>query len=342
MKTNIYNLTLTELEQYFTNINENPYKAKILYKYLYREKIDNFSDIKEIKKSLIDKLSDDFTIELPTARDTHKDESVTKLLFSLYDNSLIESVLMRQHYGNSVCVSTQVGCNMNCAFCQSGKFKKQRNLTAGEMVSEIMYMYKILNEKISTVALMGIGEPLDNFENIKKFIEIITCVYGLEIGIKHITLSTCGLAPKITELANETKTVPLAISLHAPNNELRNKLMPINYAYPLEELQKAMAYYNKKTKNKIFIEYIMIKDLNDTVKCAKELADYLQNINCTVNLIPYNETQSFDFKRSPKENIFAFYDVLKKNNIHVTMRRELGTSVKAACGQLKSEHTNKN
>ena len=338
MKDNIYNLTFKEMENYFINMGENPFKARIIYKYLYREKISSFEEIKELKASVIERLNKDFVIELPKLKDISEDESVIKLLISLCDDNLIESVLMRQKYGNSICVSTQVGCNMSCAFCQSGKFKKQRNLTAAEMVSEVMFMEKTLNQRISTIALMGIGEPLDNFDNVQRFIEIVSSDYGLGIGVRHITLSTCGLAPRIIELANSKKPVPLAISLHAPNDSLRDTIMPVNRAYRLNELREAMLYYTEKTKYKIFIEYIMIKDVNDSNTNAKELADYLQGINCTVNLIPYNETQSFDFKRSPRENILAFYDVLKKNNIHVTMRRELGTSVKAACGQLKSEY----
>ena len=258
-------------------------------------------------------------------------------MFLLADGEKIEAVLMRHDYGLSVCVSTEVGCNMGCAFCESGRLKKIRNVTSSEMVGEIIAIEKTINERISSVVLMGIGEPLDNMANVLDFITIINDPKGLAIGARHITLSTCGIVPKIKELSDYPKQINLAISLHAPNNELRNKLMPINKAYPLEKLMPAIKDYIAKTNRRVTIEYVLLNNVNDKVEHAKELARLLKGLNVYVNLIPYNETNHLEFSKSSKKQIDLFYQTLKEAKINVTVRREFGSQIDAACGQLRSK-----
>ena len=225
---------------------------------------------------------------------------------------------------------------MACSFCESGKIKKIRNVTSGEMVEEILTIEKDLKKRISHVVIMGIGEPFDNYQNICDFIEIVNNDFGLKLGSRHITVSTCGIIPKIYEFANFPYQVNLAISLHAPNDKLRSSLMPINKVYPLKELMKAIVYYIEKTNRRVTFEYIMLKEINDTKKLAIELANLVKNMNCYINLIPYNETNTLEYKRSSKETILKFYDILKKNKINVTIRKEFGNNINAACGQLKT------
>ena len=291
-----------------------------------------------IKKDVITKLKADFSIDQLHIIDKKSDVDVHKYLFELNDSEKIEAVLMNHDYGNSLCVSSQVGCNMGCAFCESGRLKKVRNLEAYEMVLQILMVEKDLNIRISHIVLMGIGEPLDNYDNVVKFIDIVNSPKGIDIGSRHITVSTCGVVPKIREFMNLGKQVNLAISLHAPNNELRSKLMKINKVYPIEEVIKVVKEYIAKTNRRVTFEYIMLKDINDKEVHALELAKLLKGINCYVNLIPYNETSHIEFKKTDNSQIMRFYDILKKNNIGVTVRREFGSKVKAACGQLRAEH----
>lgn len=335
--TDIFNFSLNELEIYFKNLNENPAKAKILYRELSNGLID-FNNLNSIKASLREKLSQDFSINIPVCVKESSSENVVKLLFSLSDNNLIESVLMRQKYGNSVCISTQIGCNMGCSFCESGKQKRIRNLTSGEMVSQLMYIKNVLGEEIKTVTIMGIGEPFDNYDNVIKFIDIITSPYGLSVGVHHVTVSTCGLVPKIEQYTQRKVTNNLAISLHAPNDALRNKLMPINNRYSIDELLKSLKEYTIKKKRKIFVEYVMIEAVNDSEEHAKELALLLKDLKCTVNLIPFNETNSMGYNRTTFEQMMKFYHVLKSHNVHATVRREIGCDIDAACGQLRSKY----
>jgi len=227
---------------------------------------------------------------------------------------------------------------MSCAFCESGRLKKVRNLETYEMVLQLLNIEKICNIKITHVVLMGIGEPFDNYQNVMNFIDIINSGKGMDIGARHITVSTCGVVPKIKEFTNFGKQINLAISLHAPNNEIRNKLMPINKAYPLEVLIPTLKEYIKKTNRRLTFEYILLSGINDTEECALELVKLIKGMNAYVNLIPYNETSHIEFKRSSEENIMKFYDILKKNNISVTIRREFGGTVDAACGQLRSKY----
>ena len=244
---------------------------------------------------------------------------------------------MKHDYGNSLCVSTEVGCNMGRHFCESGRLKKLRNLNAFELVLQILKVEEDIEERISHVVLMGIGEPFDNYDNVMKFINIINDPKGINIGIRHITISTCGIIPKIREFTNEKIGVNLAISLHAPTDLIRDKIMPINKVYKIGDIMDAVRDYIAKTNRRVTFEYILLKDVNDSEKCAKSLAELLKGINCYVNLIPYNETSNIEYKTSPKVTINRFYDILKENNINVTIRREFGSKVSAACGQLRSE-----
>ena len=335
---NIYDYRLSELKEYFKEKNEKEFKAIQIYEWLYKKRIKTFDEMSNIKKETIELLKQNFKIERLEIITKQTSTDVCKYLFKLNDNNKIEAVLMKHDYGNSLCVSTQVGCNMGCAFCESGRLKKVRNLSAYEMVSQILQVEEDLNIRISHIVLMGIGEPFDNYDNVIKFIDIINEPKGIDIGARHITVSTSGLVPKINEFANNPKQVNLAISLHAPNNKIRNEIMNINKAYPIEELIKAVKNYLNKTNRRVTFEYIMLDKINDTEECAKELSNLLKGINCYVNLIPYNETSNIKLKASKKEQIMKFYDILKKNNINVTIRKEFGRKVSAACGQLRSNY----
>jgi len=335
---NIYDYRLEDLKEYFKNINEKEFKATQVYEWLYKKRVKTFDEMTNIKKEVIEKLKKDFKVEPLKILKKQIDTDVCKYLFGLEDNNKIEAVLMKHDYGNSLCVSTQVGCNMSCAFCESGRLKKVRNLNSYEMVSQILQVEEDLNIRISHIVLMGIGEPFDNYENVMKFIDIINDPKGAYLGARHITVSTSGLVPKINEFANNKKQVNLAISLHASNNEIRNKIMPVNKAYPIEQLIESVKKYIEKTNRRVTFEYIMLKDINDKEKHAIELSKLLKGINCYVNLIPYNETSHIEFKKSEKEQILKFYDTLKKNNINVTIRKEFGKKVSAACGQLRSNY----
>ena len=335
---NIYGLTQQNLEQYFVDNGEKKFKAIQVYEWLYKKRIKEFSDMRNISKLTIENLSRDFSINKLEIIDKREDVDVVKYLFRLEDNNKIEAVLMNHDYGNSICISTQVGCNMGCHFCESGRLKKVRNLDAYEMVVQLLQVEEDLNIRISHVVLMGIGEPFDNYDNVIKFLEIVNNGKGIDIGSRHITISTCGLVPKIDQFADYDKQVNLAISLHAPNNEIRNQIMEINKTYPLEKLIPAIKRYVSKTNRRVTFEYILLRGVNDTRECAKELSELLRGINCYVNLIPYNETSHIEFKKSSKETILAFYDELKKNQVNVTIRREFGSKVNAACGQLRSNY----
>lgn len=335
---NIYDYRLEELKEYFKSKNEKEFKAMQIYEWLYKKRVKSFDEMSNIKKETIEKLKENFKLKQLKILAKQIDKDVCKYLFGLEDNNKIEAVLMKHDYGNSLCVSTQVGCNMGCAFCESGRLKKIRNLESYEMVSQILQVEEDLNIRISHIVLMGIGEPFDNYNNVIKFIDIINEPKGIDIGARHITVSTSGLVNKIEEFSNNPKQVNLAISLHAPNNKIRNEIMQVNKAYPIEKLIEAVKKYIKKTNRRVTFEYIMLDKINDTEECAKELSNLLKGINCYVNLIPYNETSHIKFKSSKKEQIMRFYDILKKNNINVTIRKEFGRKVSAACGQLRSNY----
>lgn len=333
---NIYGITLEELEKYFENIGSKKFHGKQLYRWLYDKKISSFDEITDMKKEEIEKIKNDFDMSLIKMVKVEKDKDTRKYLFELNDKEHIEAVLMLHDYGKSVCISSEVGCNMGCKFCESGRRKKVRELESYEMVEQILMIEKELGEKITHVVIMGIGEPFDNYDNVINFIKIINNNYGLSIGARHITVSTCGIIPKIEEFSNLELQVNLAISLHAPNNEIRNKIMPINKAYPIEMLIPCLKKYFDKTGRRVTVEYIMLDGINDSNECAVELSKLLKGLNCYVNLIPYNETENIGFKRTKMIQIASFYDILKKNGINVTVRREFGGNITAACGQLRS------
>lgn len=340
---NIYDLTLDDLKKYFISIGLKPFRAIQVYEWLYRFHVRSFDLMTNIKKEVIEHLKQDFEIKLYEVVDHQKSADGTeKFLFRLQDGNLIESVLMRHNYGTSICVTSEVGCNMGCAFCASGMKKKLRNLSAGEMVLQLESVYEVIKEKISHIVVMGIGEPFDNYQNVINFLHIVNEPHGLEIGSRHISVSTCGLVPMIYEYAKEDLQSNLAISLHAPNNEIRDQIMPINKAYRIEELVKAISDYIISTNRRVTIEYILIDGLNDSIKCANELADLLHGLNVYINLIPYNEVKEKPFKRSKKEQMRKFYDTLKKRSMNVTLRLEQGADIDAACGQLRSKHMNNN
>lgn len=337
----IYGQTLEDLENYFENIGEKKFKAVQIYDWLYKKRVKSFDEMSNIKKDVILRLKEDFDISKPIIVKKQSGKDVYKYLFELDDGNFVEAVLMIHDYGNSLCVSTQVGCNMGCAFCESGRLKKKRNLETAEMVSQILLVEEDLNLRISHVVLMGIGEPFDNYDNVMKFINIINSGKGIDIGARHITVSTCGIVPKIYEFADNKLQVNLAISLHAPNDELRSKLMKINKVYKLDDVMKAVNYYIDKTNRRVTFEYIMLKGVNDSKECALELANLLKGLNAYVNLIPYNETSHISFKKTDNDRVMQFYDVLKKNKINVTVRREFGSEVSAACGQLRASQEEK-
>ena len=334
---NIYDLTKTELENYLININEKKYKATQIYEWLYQHRVKSFNEMSNLKKELIANLNSSFAMNDLKIELVQESKLVKKFLFKLYDNQYIEAVLMYHDYGLSVCISSEVGCNMGCKFCESGRLKKVRDLTPHEMVLQILLIEEYIKERISSVVIMGIGEPFDNYDNVMKFIRIINDPKGIAIGARHITVSTCGIIPKIYDLIKENIQINLAISLHAPTNEIRNKIMPVNKVYNLSELIPCLQVYISKTNRRVTIEYVMLNNVNDTLDCAKELVHLLKNMNIYVNLIPYNETNNIEFKKSSKDKILAFYDYLKKNNINVTIRKEFGLEIDAACGQLRSK-----
>ena len=335
---NIYGISLEELEQYFVGLGYQKFKATQVFEWLYKKRVSSFEEMSNIKKEQIEKLKQDFNFDHIKIVDKKEGKDVIKYLFKLQDGRYVEAVLMRHDYGNSICVSSQVGCNMSCAFCESGRLKKVRNLQTEEMVLQILNVEKDCKMRITHVVIMGIGEPFDNYDNVMKFIDIINSGKGIDIGARHITVSTCGVVPKIKEFMNHGKQINLAISLHAPNNQIRNQLMPTNKAYPLEVLMPTLKEYIKKTNRRLTFEYILLEGVNDTKECALELAHLVKGMNAYVNLIPYNETSHIEFKRSKEAQIMEFYDILKKNKIAVTIRREFGGTVDAACGQLRSKY----
>ncbi len=334
---NIYDMSLVDLENYFLEKNDKKFRATQIFDWLYIKKVNSFNDMTNLKKEVIASLEEDFTINNLEITKTENDKDVSKFLFKLSDNEKVEAVLMNHDYGNSLCISTQVGCNMGCKFCESGRLKKIRNLTTGEMVEQILLVENLKKIRISHVVVMGIGEPFDNYDNLVKFIEIINHPKALALGSRHITVSTCGIIPKIEEFSKLPYQVNLAISLHAATDEKRLTIMPINKVYPLKDLIKVLKKYIQLTNRRVTFEYILLSGINDTKEDAINLANLVRNMNCYINLIPYNETSNISYKRSSKESIDKFYDILKKERINVTIRREFGSKISAACGQLRSK-----
>lgn len=330
-------MSLKDLEEYFLSHNDKKFRATQIYDWLYRKNVTSFDDMTNLKKDVIELLKNDFYLRTLELKKVERDTLVNKYLFYLQDGEKIEAVLMRHDYGNSICISTQVGCNMGCKFCESGRLKKVRNLTVGEMTEQILQVQEDIGDRVSHVVLMGIGEPFDNYDEVTKFIEIINHDLGLAIGARHITVSTCGLIPKIKEFMNFPYQVNLAISLHAPTDELRRQIMPVANAYPLKDLMQTIQKYIAKTNRRVTFEYILLQGINDSKECAESLAKLVSGMNCYINLIPYNETENIGYKRSKEETIREFYDILKKNHTSVTKRKEFGSKISAACGQLRSK-----
>ncbi|MEH7416096.1 23S rRNA (adenine(2503)-C(2))-methyltransferase RlmN [Neobacillus drentensis] len=350
IKESIYGLTIDKLAAWLLENGHKKSRAQQIWEYLYQRRVTSFSDMTDVNQACVQLLSDNFAIQ--TLQEHIKQESADgtiKFLFKLQDGNLIETVLMRQKYGLSVCVTTQVGCNIGCSFCASGLLAKSRDLSSGEIVEQIMNVQLHLDkkgqgEKVSHVVVMGIGEPFDNFENLLDFIKVIKDDKGLAIAARRITVSTSGLADKIVEFADKQLQVNLAVSLHAPNNELRTRIMKINRAIPIEKLMKAMEYYIEKTNRRITIEYILLRDVNDHKQEAEQLASLLRPLGqqVYVNLIPYNPVDEHSqYQRSEQESVLSFYDTLKKGGINCKIRQEHGTDIDAACGQLRSKQIRK-
>lgn len=349
-KPSIYGLTLDQLTAWLGERGHKKFRATQVWEWLYRKRVTAFSDMTDVHPECLQLLAEHYTIL--TLEEHTKQESLdgtVKFLFKLVDGNLIETVLMRHKFGLSVCVTTQVGCNIGCSFCASGLLKKSRDLSAAEIVEQVMQVQLHLdqqgnNERVSHLVVMGIGEPFDNYENMSDFIRVIKDHKGLAIGPRHITVSTSGLANKIVEFADSDLGVNLAISLHAPNDEIRTRIMKINKAIPIEKLMAAIDYYLEKTNRRITLEYILLKDVNDQREHALELAEVIgerRNL-ANVNLIPYNPVDEHSqYQRSTKESITSFYDTLKKQGISCSVRLEHGTDIDAACGQLRSKQIKK-
>jgi len=349
-QSSIYGLTFEQLTLWLIEHGQKKFRAVQVWDWLYKKRVSEFSEMNNINKDCLELLADHFVIR--TLKQEIKQESTDgtiKFLFKLQDGNIIETVLMRHHYGLSVCVTTQVGCNIGCTFCASGILSKNRDLSGGEIVEQIMEVQHHLDrigkeERVSHIVVMGIGEPFDNFDNMMDFLHVINDQRGLAIGARHITVSTSGLAHKIYEFADASLQVNLAISLHAPNDELRTQLMKINRAFPIDKLMEAVDYYLEKTNRRITFEYILIKDMNDHKEEALQLAKLLANKRhlAYVNLIPYNPVgEHIQYERSEQEAINTFFETLKQKGINCGVRLEHGTDIDAACGQLRSKQIKK-
>lgn len=342
----IYNFSLDELGHYFESLGDKKFRAIQIFEWLYRYRVDSFDQMTNLSKKTIEHLKENFEIRLLELEKLQVSlDGTRKYLFKLDDGHFIESVLMRHPYGNSICVTSEVGCNMGCAFCASGELGCVRRLTLSEMVLQVLTVQKDLdknNERITNVVVMGIGEPFDNYDVLLKFLTVINYPKGLEIGARHITVSTCGIVPKIKEFADFNLQINLALSLHAPNNELRTSLMKINKAYPLEEVIDALKYYYSKTNRRVTFEYILLAGINDTKECANELVKLIKGMNVYVNLIPYNEVSTKPFKQTSHTQAEYFFSILHKNGINVTLRMEHGADIDAACGQLRAKKMREN
>lgn len=332
----IFDLKLEDLTSYLEENGYSKFVSKQIYDWIYKKRVFDFDKMSNIKLELREQLKKDFDISMLKLVRRQTSKETNKYLFELDDGNLIESVLMRHDYGLSVCVSSQIGCNMGCSFCESGRLKKVRDLLPGEIVRQILMIEEDVGMRISSVVVMGIGEPFDNYDNIMDFIRIINSPFGVAIGARHITVSTSGLVPMIKRYADEDLQTNLAISLHAPNDELRNKIMKVNKAYNISELIAAINEYIEKTNRRVTIEYVMLSMVNDSEENANELANLLRGMNVYVNLIPYNETSHIEYKKSPNDRVMKFYDTLKRRGINVTIRREFGGNIDAACGQLRA------
>ncbi|WOQ72166.1 23S rRNA (adenine(2503)-C(2))-methyltransferase RlmN [Bacillus stratosphericus] len=337
----IYSFELNEIKDWLKEQGEKPFRATQIFEWLYEKHVTSFDEMSNLSKELREKLKDQFAITtLKTVIKQTSQDGTIKFLFELHDGYTIETVLMRHEYGNSVCVTTQVGCRIGCTFCASTLGGLKRNLEAGEIVAQVLKVQQALDEtdeRVSSVVIMGIGEPFDNFDEMLAFLKIINHDNGLNIGARHITVSTSGIIPKIYQFADEQMQINFAVSLHAPNTDIRSRLMPINKAYKLPKLMEAIEYYIQKTGRRVSFEYGLFGGVNDQVHHAEELADLLKGIKCHVNLIPVNYVPERDYVRTPREQIFLFEKTLKERGVNVTIRREQGHDIDAACGQLRAK-----
>ncbi|TYO97375.1 23S rRNA (adenine(2503)-C(2))-methyltransferase RlmN [Desulfallas thermosapovorans] len=334
---NIKDLTLEELEREITALGMPKFRAAQVIDWMQRKGANSFADMTNVPGEVRERLAGKFSpggVTVLDKKNSRKQETV-KFLLELQDGQVVESVLMKYHYGYTACLSTQVGCRMGCRLCASGLEGLTRNLTPGELIDQIWAIQKASGRRISRIVLMGSGEPLDNYEATVKFIELVTASYGLNISQRHVTLSTCGIVPRIYELMHLRLAITLAVSLHAPNNALRNQLVPINKVYPLEKLLPACGDYAEYTGRRVSFEYALLGGVNDTLTHARELAGILRGIHCHINLIPANPVPERGISRSTTGDVHAFKAVLEKKGYRVTVRREMGLDIDAACGQLR-------
>ena len=336
---NIKDFNLDELKEAFIKLGEKPFRAEQVFKWIYEQNVTSFDKMTNLSKDLREKLKENFSLCIYKIERKQKSKDGTiKYLFDILDGNMIETVLMSYHHGYSLCVSSQVGCKMGCKFCASTGIKFIRSLSSGEIVEQLLAVERDENIKISNVVFMGIGEPLDNYDNVINAIGILNNQKGINIGARHISISTSGLVPKIYKLADEKLQCTLSISLHATTDEIRSSMMPVNNSYNIEELIKACKYYLEKTNRRISFEYALAKENNDNLEDAKRLVKLLRGMNCHVNLIPINKIENGNYTKSSNENILKFRDYLNDNGIVATVRRELGSDIEAACGQLRRKN----
>ena len=338
---NLYGQEMSKLEQIMLERGQKKYRATQLFTWIYEKKAKSFDEMSDVSKLFRDELNRDFCITLPKIykKQESKDGTI-KLLLELEDGSKVETALMPYNYGNAICVSSQVGCNMSCAFCASGLLKKKRNLEVHEIVGQVLVMNELLAQKdkrVTHVVVMGTGEPFDNYDNVIDFIRIINHPKALAIGARHISVSTCGIVPGIRKYAKEGLQSNLAISLHAPNDEIRNQIMPISKFYKMDELMDAVKYYEKEAGRRVTFEYIMLKDVNDSLECAEQLVKLIKGTLAYVNLIPYNPVDEKSFKRSDDKQVHKFFSYLMQHGVNTTVRKEFGNDIDAACGQLRAK-----
>lgn len=329
-------MTFDDLLLDFSNISKEKYRANQVYNWIVKG-VPNFELMTNIPKSLREKLENTYTmLEFKIESKKISKDLTVKYLFKLYDGEYIESVLMKYNHGYTLCVSTQAGCKMGCVFCKTGELGFKRNLFPSEMISQIQFVQNDMNIKISNIVLMGMGEPLDNYHNVLKFLEIISSDKHLNIGMRHISLSTCGIVDKIYDLAEKKLQLTLSISLHAPNDEIRKKIMKIANKWSINELIESCKYYISKTGRRISFEYTMVENINDSIECAKELSKLLKGVLCHVNLIALNGENNLKLKKPSKNSMYKFKNALEKYGINATIRRTLGEDIQGACGQLKA------
>lgn len=342
-KRDLRSFTLEKLTEEMKSLGEKPFRAKQIYGWLHQKQVTSFDEMTNISKDLRKKLEENYTLKnlKIVEKLVSKEDNTSKYLFDIGDNIVIESVLMKYSYGNAVCISSQAGCRMGCTFCASTIGGLERDLLPGEMAGQIYEIQRDTGERVSNVVIMGSGEPLDNYDNVMDFLEIIHSKEGNNLSHRHITLSTCGIVDKIYKLAEEKLQITLAISLHAPNNEIRQNTMPVAKKYDYDSLIKAAKYYADTTKRRVTFEYALIKGVNDGEDNARELASRLKGLMCHVNLIPVNDVKENNYVRSTEENIRSFAETLQRLGIETTVRRKLGSDINAACGQLRKSYKEK-